>query len=88
MHVAMAFLFALSVAPLSKLAKIGGYAFFVTIQLATVHLAAHYAIDGYVATAVTLALWMLARPMARWVARGSRFGRGAGAPAAPKPAIA
>jgi hypothetical protein len=88
MHVAMAFLFALSVAPLSKLAKIGGYAFFVTIQLATVHLAAHYAIDGYVATAVTLSLWMLARPLARWVARGSRFGHGAGSSAAPEPAVA
>lgn len=74
MHVAMAFLFALAIAPLSKLAKIGGYAFFVTIQIATVHLAAHYAVDGYMSVAVTLSLWMLARPLARWVARGSRFG--------------
>jgi hypothetical protein len=73
MHVAMAFLFALAIAPLSKLAKIGGYAFFLTIQVATVHLAVHYAVDGYMAVALTLSLWMLARPLARWVARGAQL---------------
>jgi hypothetical protein len=71
MHVAMALLFAVAIAPISKLAKIGGYTFLVTIELATVHLAAHYAIDGYVSMIVTFAIWMAAKPIARSVVQGS-----------------
>lgn len=88
MHVAMALLFALAIAPMSKLAKIGGFAFLATIQLATVHLAAHYAVDGYLSIVVTLSLWIVAKPLARWVARGSRFGTTAAVAAIPKPATA
>jgi len=88
MHVAMALLFALAIAPVSKLAKIGGYTFFATIQVATVHLAAHYAVDGYVSIVVTLSLWMAVKPVARSVARCSRFGATAAAAASPEPASA
>lgn len=88
MHVAMAMLFALAIAPQSKLAKIGGFGFFVTTQIATVHLAAHYAVDGYVASIATLALWMIARPLARWVARGARFGATTSTDSRPEPAAA
>jgi membrane-associated phospholipid phosphatase len=88
MHVAMALLFALAIAPVSKLAKIGGYTFFATIQVATVHLAAHYAVDGYVSIVVTLSLWMAVKPLARSVARCSRFGATAAAAASPEPASA
>jgi hypothetical protein len=88
MHVAMALLFALAIAPVSKLAKIGGFAFFGTIQIATVHLAVHYAVDGYLSIAVTLLLWFVAKPLARWVARGSRFGPTAASAADREPAAA
>jgi hypothetical protein len=88
MHVAMALLFALAIAPVSKLARIGGFAFFATIQVATVHLAAHYAVDGYMAAIATLSLWMLAKPLARWVTGGSRFGAMAAGPASAEPAAA
>jgi len=72
MHVAMALLFALAVAQLSRLARIGGFAFLATIQLASVHLASHYAVDGYLAITVTVGLWAVSAPLARWVARPAR----------------
>ena len=46
-----------------------GFAFFAVIQLASVHLASHYAVDGYVSIIVTVALWALAKPLAEWVAQ-------------------
>jgi hypothetical protein len=71
MHVAMALLFALSMARVSKRAGLYAWLFFLVILVASVHLAYHYAVDGYVAILVTLVLWAMAGPLARRVARGS-----------------
>lgn len=88
MHVAMALLFALAIAPASRWARAGGFAFFAIIQLASVHLASHYAVDGYVSIVVTAGLWALAKPMARWVARNSPSGDGTLAGEGAEPAAA
>jgi hypothetical protein len=70
MHVSMATLFALSISKVSRVAGIGAWLCMATILVASVHLAYHYAVDGYVAIAATVAIWALARPLARMVVRG------------------
>jgi hypothetical protein len=65
MHVAMALLVAMAVSKTSRVAAVAGFAFFATIQIASIHLGPHYAADGLVAIAVTVAIWALARPLAR-----------------------
>lgn len=67
MHVAMALLFAIAVSKTSRAASIAAFAFFVTIEVASIHLGFHYAADGFLADAVTLAIWALAGPLARRV---------------------
>ncbi len=72
MHVAMAMLFALSISKVSKVAGACAWIFVVTILLASVHLAYHYAVDGYVAAAATLAIWAVAKPLARMATRAPK----------------
>lgn len=69
MHVSMATLFALSISKVSRIAAVGAWLFMLTIFVASVHLAYHYAVDGYVAIAATVAIWALAKPLARMVVR-------------------
>ena len=69
MHVGMATLIALSSARLSRAWGIAGYTFLATIMIGSVHLAPHYAVDGYVSVAATVALWALAGRLARIVVR-------------------
>nr|WP_319554858.1 phosphatase PAP2 family protein [uncultured Vibrio sp.] len=59
MHVSIAVLMALSIHKLSK--KIGYifYFFAVVIQIGSVHLGWHYAIDGYVSIIFTILLWKI-----------------------------
>jgi hypothetical protein len=70
MHVSMATLFALSMTRVSRIAGIGAWLFTLTIFVASVHLAYHYAVDGYVAIVATVAIWAVAKPLARMVVRG------------------
>jgi len=70
MHVSMAMLFALSISKISRAAAVGAWIFMGTIFVASVHLAYHYAVDGYVAIVATLAIWAVAKPLARMVAKG------------------
>ena len=67
MHVAMATLVALSAARLSRTAGVIGFGFLLTTLLGSVHLAPHYAVDGYVSIAVTFVLWLVAARLARLV---------------------
>jgi PAP2 superfamily len=66
MHVGTATLFALAAWPINrtfgKILAIHA----MLIQIGSVALAWHYAIDGYVAAALTFALWWISAPVARW----------------------
>jgi hypothetical protein len=75
MHVSMALLFALSISKVSKVSRVAGacaWIFVGTIFVASVHLAYHYAVDGYVAAAATLAIWALAKPLAQVATRAPK----------------
>jgi hypothetical protein len=60
MHLAIATLFFLSVRRFSKAMALGAAIFVVIIQLGSIHLAYHYAVDGYVSIFVTALLWKAA----------------------------
>jgi hypothetical protein len=62
MHVALAFLFFLAMRHVSRWAAYVFGAFFVIIQIASVHLGYHYAVDGYVSILVVAAIWKLLAP--------------------------
>jgi len=72
MHVSMALLFALSISKVSRVAGACAWIFVGTIFVASVHLAYHYAVDGYVAAAATLAIWALAKPLAQVATRAPK----------------
>lgn len=59
LHVAMAFLFALVTWRVNRYLGACFYAFTALILLGSVHLAWHYAIDGYLALALTWVVWHL-----------------------------
>jgi hypothetical protein len=59
MHVSMAMLFFLAFRHVSKTAALLSGAFFVIIFVGSVHLAYHYAVDGYVSIIVTAIIWKL-----------------------------
>lgn len=57
MHVALAFLFFLAIRRVNRALGILFFIFFVTILIGSVHLAYHYAVDGYVAILTTAIIW-------------------------------
>lgn len=61
MHVSLAFLFFLAVRRISRAMGILFGLYAAVILLGSVHLAYHYAVDGYVSIATTLILWMAFR---------------------------
>lgn len=64
MHVAMSVLIALLAYRASRWLGLAGVAFALTIMIGSVHLGYHYAVDGYVAVAMTLAIWALSGRLA------------------------
>jgi len=69
MHVSMAALVALSAARHSRAWGVAGYVFLATILIGSIHLAPHYAVDGYVSVAATVVMWIVAGRLARVVVR-------------------
>lgn len=61
MHVSLAFLFFLAARRISRAMGIFFGLYAAVILLGSVHLAYHYAVDGYVSVATTLILWMALR---------------------------
>lgn len=60
MHVSLALLFFLAMRHISRIAALAFGIFFVIILIGSVHLAYHYAVDGYVSIIVTAIIWKLA----------------------------
>lgn len=69
MHVSIAFLFFLAIRKVSELAGHLCGLFVVIVLIGSVHLAYHYAVDGYVAIAVTWLIWLASGPLARRIVR-------------------
>lgn len=65
MHVSVAFLFFLAMRRISRVAGLLFGIFFVIIMIGSVHLAYHYAVDGYVSIAATWLIWLAAGAAAR-----------------------
>jgi len=65
MHVAMALLFFLAMRRISKKAGLVFGVFALIVVVASVHLAYHYAVDGYVSIVVTVAIWNVAGLLTR-----------------------
>ncbi|PKP86352.1 MAG: hypothetical protein CVT78_13820 [Alphaproteobacteria bacterium HGW-Alphaproteobacteria-17] len=59
MHVSLAFLFFLATRKVSRKLGFVFFAYFVAIAVGSVHLAYHYAVDAYLAFAVTAVIWIL-----------------------------
>lgn len=65
MHVALSFLFFLAIRQVSRILGNIFLVFFVIILVGSVHLAYHYAVDGYVSIVVTGMIWVLSGFMFR-----------------------
>jgi len=75
MHVSMAFLLFLLVRRTHWVLGILGFFYYLVIQIGSVHLGWHYAVDGYVATLATLAIWWGVGRVIDWqAARGNAAG--------------
>lgn len=65
MHVALAMLYYLMARQIDRRLGYAFLAFLVAIMIGSVHLAYHYAVDGYVSIVMTALIWWATRPLAR-----------------------
>jgi len=65
-HVAFAALFALTLSAINIYLGIVGWAYWLVILIGSVILGWHYALDGYFATLITIALWKLSGYFNNW----------------------
>lgn len=66
MHVAIAFLFWLTMRKISRGAGRFFFAFFVITWIGSVHTAYHYAVDGLVSVVAVMAIWWVSRRIIAW----------------------
>jgi hypothetical protein len=83
MHVSLAFLFCLAMRKVSKAAGLFFGLFFVVVLIGSVHLAYHYAVDGYASIIVTSLIWTASGAAARTLTRS----QGSPAPTNLTPAV-
>jgi PAP2 superfamily len=83
MHVAMAFLLVLLASRLHWLLGVGAFVYYLAIQIGSVQLGWHYAVDGYASTIATGVLWWAVGRAVDWhAAPGAAFEAAASHPAA------
>ena len=70
MHVALATLYFMMARKIDRRLALFFLAFLIMIMLGSVHLAYHYAVDGYVGIAMVVLIWWATRPLARWILQG------------------
>lgn len=70
-HVSMATLFLLLAWPYGKWMRIFFVAFWIVIMAGSVHLAWHYAVDGYAGAFITLALWVIVGAVFKSASKGA-----------------
>lgn len=75
MHVSLAFLFFLSMRHIGRRVAVLFGLFFAIILIGSVHLAYHYAVDGYAAIIATGIIWIVAGRAARLIGHGDRQDR-------------
>lgn len=79
-HVAMAVLFALALGEAYPLLKLTGWVFAALIQIGSVVLAWHYAVDGYAGALLTLIVWKMLRLAEARTAAAGAPSQGRGSP--------
>ena len=67
MHNASALLFALAGWKLNRTVGWLASIFAGVVLIGSVHLGWHYAVDGYVGFAITLVIWWISKPLAKWI---------------------
>jgi hypothetical protein len=76
MHVSLAFLFFLAMRKVSRFSGLFFAVFFVVVLIGSVHLAYHYAVDGYVSIVVTGMIWVISGALARRLTGANERPRG------------
>ena len=67
MHVALCMFYFLFARQVNRWAGYFFFAFMLVIMTGSVHLAYHYALDGYVSIVLVTGIWMATKPLARFV---------------------
>lgn len=72
MHVALTTLYVFATWRIDKRLWAAFVVYWVLIMLGSIHLAYHYAVDGYVALVMVALIWLATKPMAKFVLRGGQ----------------
>lgn len=87
MHVALCVLYFLAMNQIDKRLGLIFLAFLILIMIGSVHLAYHYAVDGYVSIVATMVIWWATKPLAKLVMGSNRLSTRLDDAIAPSPAL-